>query len=246
MSSRFLPVSFLTAVLFLSSCGGNEEKAKSEKMSSDSATAAPVTTPPVAASTIVTTPQAMMVVKHKVGNFAKWKASYDAHDSMRVVGGMHNYVVARGVYDSNTVLVIVKTDDMAKAKSFAKDPKLKEAMQKGGVTGPPSFSFVTMVFQDTVAVNSTMRSLTTFMVKDWDAWQKAFPDGEQERIDNGLTVRALGHDADNNNKVVLVTAIIDSAKAAVYWKSDMLKKRRAASGVIGEPDRFIYKIVQKY
>jgi hypothetical protein len=84
------------------------------------------------------------------------------------------------------------------------------------------------------------------MVKDWDAWQKAFEEGKQERLDNGIMVRAYGHDADNNKKVVLVTAIMDSTKAFAYYKSDALKKRRAASGVIGEPQRFIYKVVQLY
>jgi hypothetical protein len=39
---------------------------------------------------------------------------------------------------------------------------------------------------------------------------------------------------------------MDSTKAFAYYKSDALKKRRAASGVIGEPQRFIYKVVQLY
>jgi len=246
MSSRFLPVSFLTAVLFLFSCNGNEEKTSTDKVSSDSTTTTTATTQSVAPSTIITTPQSMFVVVHKVSNFAKWKASYDAHDSMRLANGLHNYVIGRGVEDSNTVVVAVKADDMAKAKAFAKDPSLKAAMQKGGVTGTPSMSFVTMTFQDTATINSPLRARTTFAVKDWDAWQKAFEDGKQERIDNGIIVRAFGHDADDNNKVTLVTAIMDSAKASAYRKSDMLKKRMEAGGVIGEPKRFVYRVVQRY
>src|SRR6202035_4156103 len=128
--------------------------------------------------------------------------------------------------DSNIVLVAVKVDDMAKAKAFAKGASLKKAMQKSGVTGPPSISFVTIVFQDTADISSPFRSRTTYTVKDWDVWQKAFEEGKQERIDNGIAVRAYGHDADDNKKVALVTALIDTAKANAYWKSDMLKKRR--------------------
>jgi hypothetical protein len=119
-------------------------------------------------------------------------------------------------------------------------------MQKGGVKGEPSFSFVTVVFQDTALISSGIRSRTMFTVKDWDAWQTAFKEGEQERLDNGLTVRAYGHDVDDNHKVVLVTAVTDTAKAKAYWKSDMLKKRRAAGGVTGEPERFIYRVVARY
>jgi hypothetical protein len=230
-------------VFFLTSCGGgSEEKNAADTTSTDSSTvsAAPET------NTIITTPQNMMVAKHKVANFAKWKASYDEHDSMRLANGIHSYVIGRGMKDSNMVLVAVKVDDMAKAKAFAKDPSLKKAMQKGGVTGTPSFSFATMTFQDTANINSDIRSRTTFKVKDWDAWQKAFEEHKQERLDNGLTVRAYGHDPDDDHRVTLVTAVMDTAKAYAYWKSDTLKKRRAESGVIGEPERFVFRVVQRY
>jgi len=84
------------------------------------------------------------------------------------------------------------------------------------------------------------------MVKDWDAWLKGFEDGKQERIDNGILDRVVGHDLDDLKKVYVVTAIVDSAKAFAYYKSDALKKRRLASGVIGEPVRFLYQVVKRY
>jgi hypothetical protein len=244
--SRFASLLFCAAtVFFLTSCGGGGSK--SEKSSTDSSTANTNTnavTPEI--NTIITTPQSMMVVTHKVKDFAKWKASYDEHDSMRLANGIHSYVIGRGMQDSNMVLVAVKTDDMEKAKAFAKDPNLKKAMEKGGVTGTPSISFVTTVWQDTAHVSSELRSRTTFTVKDWDAWQKNFEEGKQERIDNGITDRAYGHDADDNKKVSLVTAVLDTAKAFAYYKSDALKKRREAGGVIGEPKRFLYYVVKRY
>jgi hypothetical protein len=244
---RFTGVLFCAALLFfLTSCGGDgsKETTSTDTTTADSITATTAVTPEV--NTIVTTPQNMMVATHKVSDFAKWKASYEEHDSLRLANGIHSYVIGRGVDDPNMVLVAVKCDDMAKAKAFAKDPSLKKAMQKGGVTGTPSFSFVTMTFQDTAVISSDMRSRTTFAVKDWDAWQKAFEEGKQERIDNGITTRAYGHDADNNKKVELVTAVIDTAKAFAYYKSDALKKRREAGGVIGEPKRFLFRVVQRY
>ena len=234
-------------MFFFTSCGGGGgEKTSTDTTSADTTTAAANATP---TNTIITTPQNMMVVKHKVADFAKWKTSYDAHDSMRLANGVHSYVIGRGVQDSNMVLVAVKVDDMTKAKAFAKDRSLKEAMQKGGVKGTPTFNFVTMVFQDTATLSPDIpRSRTTFKVKDWNAWQQAFEaaDAKQERLDNGITLRAYGHDVDDDHKVTLVTAIMDTAKAYAYYKSDMLKKRRAAGGVMGEPDRFIYRVVQRY
>lgn len=249
-SSSLTALSFLTAILFLlTACNSSDEnKTESTTVSDSSAkstTSTPTTSP--TANTIITTPQSMLVIKHKVKDFAAWKIAYDAHDSTRLASGLHNYVLSRGVNDSNMVMVSLKADDMAKAKAFANDPGLKHAMQKGGVVGTPSFQFTTMTFQDTVTLSPNInRSITVFNVKDWAAWEKAFKEGEQERIDNGIAVRAYGHDADNNNKVRLVTALTDTAKAHAYWKSDMLKKRRAASGVISEPDRFVYHIVQRY
>jgi len=231
-------------VVFLISCGGGgkEKTASTDTTATD--TSAMSATPET--NTIITTPQNMMVIKHKVANFAKWKTAYDEHDSMRLLNGVHSYVIGRGMQDSNTVMVAVKVDDITKAKAFAKDPSLKKAMQKGGVAGTTSFRLITMTFQDTAAINSDIRSRTVFKVKDWDAWQKAFEEGKQERLDNGLTVRAYGHDVDDDHKVILVTAIMDTAKANAYFKSDMLKKRRAEGGVIGEPDRFVFRVVQRY
>ena len=243
--SRFPGMLFCAAIVFfLTSCGGDGSKETTTDSTTVSNDSSAVT--PEVVNTIITTPQSMMAVRHKVSNFAKWKPSYDEHDSMRLANGIHSYVIGRGIQDSNMVFVAVKVDDMAKAKAFAKDPSLKKAMQKGGVTGAPSISFINTVWQDTAQISSPIRSRTTFTVKDWDAWRKSFEDGKQERIDNGITVRALGHDPDNNKKVFLVTAIMDTAKANAYWKSDALKKRRAAGGVISEPERFIFRVVQRY
>lgn len=233
-----------TMLLFFTSCGGGDSKTET---TADSTTAETTTTAaPPEANTIITTPQNMMVARHKVANFAKWKASYDEHDSLRLANGIHSYVIGRGVEDSNMVLVAVKVDDMDKAKAFAKDPSLKKAMQKGGVAGTPTFNFITAVWQDTAVIGGAPRSMTTFSVKDWDAWKKSFDEGKQIRDQNGITARMIGHDADDNKKVALVTALLDTAKANAFWKSDELKKRREAGGVIGEPKRFVFYVVQRY
>jgi hypothetical protein len=242
---RFIGLLLYAAMaFFLTSCGSGKEGEQNNTDSTTTDTTTSMTMPET--NTIVTTPQNMMVITHKVSNFAKWKSVYDEHDSARLANGIHNYVIGRGTEDSNMVMVALKIDDVAKAKAFAKDPGLKKAMQKGGVTGTPSFSFATMVFQDTADIGSAIRSRTTFTVKDWDAWQKAFEDGKQERLDNGIAVRAYGYDPDDNKKATLVTALTDTAKAFAYYKSDALKERRKASGVIGQPQRFLFKIVQRY
>ena len=240
----FLLPLFVAAPFFLTSCGGDASK---DATTSDTTTATTPDTTAAVTNTIVTTPQSMVVVTHKVSNFGKWLASYEAHDSMRLANGVHSYVIGRGFQDSNMVLVATRVDDMAKAKAFAKSPDLKQAMQRGGVVGAPTISFLTTAWQDTgTLAGSTLRSRTTFSVKDWAAWEKNFTDGKAERTANGIADRVYGHDPDDNTKVSLVTAVLDTAKAFAYYKSDELKQRRAAGGVIGEPKRFLFYVVKRY
>src|SRR5580704_4992747 len=185
---------YIGLVILLTSCGsGSNEKttAMDSTASADSAAKAQ------AVSTIVTTPQNMVVVTHKVADYSKWLASYEGHDSARLAAGLHNYVVGRGLEDSNMVMVALRCDDTAKAKAFVKDPGLKAAMKKGGILGAPMISFVTETWQDTGKTEITLRGRTSLTVKDWDVFVKAFQEGKQERMDNGLIDRVVGHDLDD-------------------------------------------------
>ena len=234
-------------MFLFSSCGGGEEKTSDTAATPDS-TVTPVSTatPGTPASTEDTNPQTIMIVRHKVNDYAKFKAAYDDHDSLRLAFGMHSYVIGRGADDANMVMVAVRADDVDKAKAFAKDASLKAAMKKSGVTGAPSIMLNTLVYLDSAANMSDLRAMLNFKVKDWDTWKKAFDNSTQVRKDNGLSERAYGYDVDDNHKVTLVLGINDTAKANAFWKSDIVKQRRAEGGVEGEVKRFIYHVVEKY
>lgn len=239
---RFLCTPFFAVMfLILTSCGENKDKAATDSVSNDSTTAEPAME-----TKAVEAPVNIMLAKHKVANFAKWKASYEARDSLRLANGIHSFVIGRGVPDSNTVLVAVKVEDVAKAKAFSKDPELKKAMQQGGVVGAPTFMFLTVPFLETADAGSNLRAMSTMTVKDWDVWRKSFESNKQLRIDNGLRDRAYGHDVDDNHIVTVVMTITDTAKANAFIKSDILQQKREESGVVSKPDRFMYKVVQTY
>ncbi len=227
---------------FLVSCENSTDKTSEATADTTKEMAAPTVT----TSNIDTMPQTILIVRHKVADYAKWKSSYDGHDTMRQAHGVHNYVIGRGVEDSNTIMVAVKVDDLAKAKAFAKDPSLKAAMQKGGVIGMPIIRTTTVVYSDVSPNMSDLRSMTFINVKDWGAWKTSFESYRQLRSDNGLTDRAYGYDTDDNKKVILVVAINDSAKANAFWNGDVIKQKRLESGTIGVPERFVYRVVQKY
>ena len=240
-------LSLLTGIcLSLSSCGNNSSGTDQSKTDSSTTVTTTDSSTHATASTVNTTPQNMLIIMHKVANYEKWKMSYDSHDSVRLALGIHNYVIGRGVKDSNMVMVVMKVDDTAKAMAFEKDPGLKKRMEKGGVIGTPTMELVTALYQDTAQLESKLRSFLTITVKDWNTWLKLFQQGEQERTSNGLAVRTYGHDASNPNKVAVATALVDSAKAMAYFQSDLLKKRMDSSGVTGKPERFLYRIAQKY
>jgi hypothetical protein len=230
--------------LFLTACGGKEEKTTTDSTTVTTDTTMQTTTPTTPA-TPATTTSTVMVVKHKVANFNKWIASYDEHDSMRVASGLHNFVIGRGIPDSNMVMVAVKVDDTTKAKAFAKDPSLKKAMQKGGVIGSPNIMIYNTTFLDNGQA-SNLRVMSTETVKDWDAWKTAFEAGKQIRTDNGLMDRAYGYDINDNHKISVVLALTDSAKGMSFLKSDTIKKRMAAAGVVGQPTRYYYHVVKTY
>lgn len=243
---KFAGIFFFVALL--TSCGGGDDSEKAEIDSTAVATDTSAKTEAVVSppNTIITAPVNMLIIKHKVANYAKWQQAYDEHDSARLANGLHNYVIGRSIMDSNTIVVALKADDVSKAKTFAKDPGLKKAMQKGGVIGAPQISFTTATWQDTAVLPAAIRSLVTFAVKDADVWLKQFEAGKQLRLDNGVTDRVISHDVDDAKKILLVNALLDTAKAYAYFKSDTLKKRMAASGMIGAPNRFMFKIVKRY
>jgi hypothetical protein len=246
MALRSINVVFVAAVLFLAACNSSDQSKDTTGNTGDTSSTAPPETPPAPASTIINTPQYMLMVRHKVKDYGKWQMAYDAHDTARVAAGIHSYVVGRGVQDSNTVFIVMKVDDTARANVFGKSPSLKSVMQNAGVVGTPMMNLMMITMQDTGKISSELRSVVSFTVKDWSVWQQNFESGAQSRTDNGVAVRGYGHDAMDDHKVKVVTALMDSAKAVAYFKSDTLKKRMQASGVTGQPDRFLFRVVRRY
>jgi hypothetical protein len=243
--AKFLTTICVAGMLFLSSCNSGADK-KADENAADTTAVKTDTSAAAPAATTPSGPTNIMTIKARVANYAKWKPSYDSHDSIRQANGLHNYVIARGVEDSNMVLVALKMDDVDKAKAMAASPEMKERMKKGGITGPATMDFTTTVMNDTTAIQQTVRLMVKHKVKDWDAWKKAFDDHKQARIDAGLTDRVVGYTVGDNHSVTLVFAVADMAKAKAFINSKDLKDKMKEGGVEGQPSFFFYRIVQKY
>ena len=84
---------------------------------------------------------ASMFIKQRVADYAKWKAVFDEHESMRRAGGVTAHSVQRQPDDPNVVIVALRVSDLNKAKKFAGSDDLKSAMARAGVQGPPEIWF---------------------------------------------------------------------------------------------------------
>jgi hypothetical protein len=235
----FAPLAIgVSMTAFLFSCNGGDEK-KADEPASDTTAVAPE--PPAAPAK----PANLMIVIAKISNFAKWLPDYESHDSVRQSFGLHNFSVARGVKDSNTVMVVLTMDDAAKAKEFAASADLKARMKKGGVVGAPTISFLDMQMLD-MSLSTSMRVMVKHKVKDYDAWKKVFDTDKPNRNASGLTDRALGYEVGDNHMVSMVFLASDMKKAEDFSKSEDLKKKMEEAGVEGPPTFFYYNQVKKY
>jgi heme-degrading monooxygenase HmoA len=85
---------------------------------------------------------ATMLVQHKVKNFADWKKVYDSVAGLRASNGEISDKVYRDASDPSKLTLVFKWDSLANAQKWAQSPELKAAMEKAGVDGPPSISFL--------------------------------------------------------------------------------------------------------
>lgn len=82
---------------------------------------------------------ATLIVRHPVTDYATWRATYDspAVASLHAKHGVTDDEVLRAPADGNDVVVIHRFATADAANAFVSDPDLKQAMENGGVAGPP-------------------------------------------------------------------------------------------------------------
>jgi quinol monooxygenase YgiN len=88
---------------------------------------------------------ATMLIQHTVKSFTEWKKGFDSKAELRKSSGELSTQVYQDAGDPNKVTVVNKWDSLANAQKFAQSPELKAAMEKAGVVGAPSVSFLNEV-----------------------------------------------------------------------------------------------------
>ena len=79
----------------------------------------------------------ILVVHHRVRDYAAWKPIFDEHQTTRVAHGAKRHWVYRAPDDPNDLVVAVEFGSPAGAEGFLADPSLHEAMARAGVEGQP-------------------------------------------------------------------------------------------------------------
>ena len=189
-----------------------------------------------------TTPFKVMLIKHEVVDYERWKPAYEAHDSVRKAYGQTDLDVLREIDNPSQVLIVEKIADVEKAKDFTKLPDLKDAMQKAGVKNAPEFSYYDVIRNDESGIDTKDRLLVTHKVKDFDDWLKVYDaEGKATRAGEGLVDRVLARDIENPNIVHIVFAVTDMDKAKAAINSEAKKNLMMSAGVEGRPTIEYYK-----
>ena len=85
---------------------------------------------------------AHVLIRHKVQDYAAWKALFDEHASTRQAAGSKGGYVFRNADDPNELVVVLEWDDLAKARQFIGSDDLRQAMERAGVTAQPDILFL--------------------------------------------------------------------------------------------------------
>jgi hypothetical protein len=84
----------------------------------------------------------MLIVRHKVRDYSKWRPFFDAHAGAQKAAGLSNPRVFRSANDKSELVILFDSKDTRMAKDFAASSDLKETMKKAGVVGAPTTYFL--------------------------------------------------------------------------------------------------------
>ena len=85
---------------------------------------------------------AYVMVRHKVGDFGRWKAMFDGAVEMRKNGGEKSSRIFQAADDDGHIVGLFEWDSVDRAREFFGGAELKDAMQKAGVSGAPDILFL--------------------------------------------------------------------------------------------------------
>ena len=80
---------------------------------------------------------AVLVIRHRVRDFATWKAIFDTDAGARQAHGSRHERVFRDEFEADEVLLYLEWDDADRAHLFVRSDALRESMVRSGVSDRP-------------------------------------------------------------------------------------------------------------
>jgi quinol monooxygenase YgiN len=177
----------------------------------------------------------VLEITHTVKDFTTWKKAFDADEPNRKASGLEFIVLGRSTENPNSLNIVFHVTDLAKAKTFVANPRLKQLMEKNGVITKPEFNYYKVIRMNPDSKENSWVQVT-YKIKDFDAWQKVFDaNGTAKRAAQGLIDVVLSRGIDDPNIIHLVFDIKDMAKAKAYMNSEETNKLRISAGMLGSP-----------
>lgn len=177
----------------------------------------------------------VMEISHTVKDYASWKKAFDADEPNRKASGLEFIALGRSTENPNNVTVVLQATNLAKAKAFATNPRLKDVMEKNGVISNPDISYFKVIRMNPDSKEKNW-VVVTHKVKNFDAWLKVFDaEGTAGRAAQGLIDVVLSRGIDDPSIVHIVFDIKDMAKAKASIFSEEKKKLMMNAGVVGPP-----------
>ena len=84
----------------------------------------------------------LLIVRHKVKEFAAWKKAFDGHAAAQKGAGLTHPRLFRSADDYNEVMILFDMNDVAAAKKLAGSEDLKTTMKSAGVVDQPTMHFL--------------------------------------------------------------------------------------------------------
>jgi quinol monooxygenase YgiN len=85
---------------------------------------------------------ASMMVQHSVKDFSAWKKVFDSFAPTRKSFGELSAQLYHDAQNPNKLTLLFGWNSIANAQKFAQSPELRAAMEKAGVDGAPTVSFL--------------------------------------------------------------------------------------------------------
>ena len=87
----------------------------------------------------------LMIVKLQVADYGAWKSAFDEVEEVRREYGWKKHELFQDPANANTVVIVGHIDSLDRGRQYLADDRVKAAVAKSGVQGPPEAWFLNEV-----------------------------------------------------------------------------------------------------